>query len=100
EPPQLSTLSLHDALPISWWSAVRWTHGRHARSRTFPRNKDHPRSCSPRAPQVAPCIPMLGYGDSRRLRAGQKVAARTEPETASRSEEHTSELQSPDHLVC
>src|SRR5258708_21518027 len=28
------------------------------------------------------------------------LAARKDPATAERSEEHTSELQSPDHLVC
>src|SRR5438552_17730155 len=30
----------------------------------------------------------------------RRFALRTAPGTASRSEEHTSELQSPDHLVC
>src|SRR5258708_13699339 len=70
---EIYTLSLHDALPIS--------------SRPL-----HPvggRSSPPRSSALAsswrrsPSLPMRG-GRSRKFR----------------SEEHTSELQSPDHLVC
>src|SRR5207244_13271812 len=59
-PPEIDTLSLHDALPIC--------HGRSAH-------------CG-RGARARP----LGADDARRARL--------------RSEEHTSELQSPDHLVC
>src|SRR5690348_17804300 len=69
-PPALYTLSLHDALPIS---SSRW------RARA-----------SPSSPRV-------------RLRT-LLVAARARPvrrmRATARSEEHTSELQSPVHLVC
>src|SRR5438552_14991203 len=57
--PEIYTLSLHDALPIS--------------------SPDRP-ACRPNLAPVAPTVP---------------------PSLAlARSEEHTSELQSPDHLVC
>src|SRR5207302_6117557 len=62
------TLSLHDALPISWHSPLRWfAHWRRrATSRSGPR----------KPPQL----------ESRAVRQ--------------RSEEHTSELQSRENLVC
>src|SRR5438552_15527781 len=59
--PEIYTLSLHDALPISNAPACSGRSTRRALSRTSLRAKDR---ASPR------------------------------------SEEHTSELQSPDHLVC
>src|SRR5258708_18439167 len=37
---------------------------------------------------------------SFRKRCGLRIAAWIMPSTYERSEEHTSELQSPDHLVC
>src|SRR5947208_13887385 len=55
---ELYTLSLHDALPISWASGRR---------------------------------------DARGTDLGARLHR---PQTPMRSEEHTSELQSPDHLVC
>src|SRR5690348_17506555 len=52
-----------------------------------PRNPDDP----PIPPPAAPDLP------SHRSRAGAAAPARPRP---TRSEEHTSELQSPVHLVC
>src|SRR5207244_5072241 len=67
--PEIYTLSLHDALPISrsssppgWWPAPRMRTGRGTQAGTF---------------TVAGAVTGVV-----------------------RSEEHTSELQSPDHLVC
>src|SRR3712207_9071297 len=72
---EIYTLSLHDALPIyTGGSAV----GTVARS-------------VPAADRVA----TLGLGATRTGRRGFAVAA-----TARRSEEHTSELQSRQYLVC
>src|SRR2546426_12603028 len=71
---EIYTLSLHDALPIS---ARAWTRGRrHDRQRA-------------RGPPHAP--------HGRRSRAG---VARRRARARDRSEEHTSELQSPCNLVC
>src|SRR5438552_10057538 len=58
--PQIYTLSLHDALPIS----------------SFPPSS----------------------GSARRI--GSPMPAARSSASPARSEEHTSELQSPDHLVC
>src|SRR5207244_11601929 len=63
----ISTLSLHDALPIS---STRRDHRARALDRAHPRRL------------------------RSRGRAGRGCAR------SRRSEEHTSELQSPDHLVC
>src|SRR5947208_4893326 len=41
-----------------------------------------------------------GRPPRRRRRLGQAHLDRVRPERRPRSEEHTSELQSPDHLVC
>src|SRR5947208_5149207 len=40
------------------------------------------------------------HADADRSSAQQRVRQPAELRSASRSEEHTSELQSPDHLVC
>src|SRR5207244_12834187 len=82
-PPDTYTLSLHDALPI-WRPAHAHAASAH---------------CRPRRPRLgtgwrrfAPADPAAGARpDAVRLRR---------PAAAGRSEEHTSELQSPDHLVC
>src|SRR5947208_13351113 len=63
-PPQIYTLSLHDALPISA-SVSEWLV---------------------RQP--------LAHARGYKLKRSKQIVIRT------RSEEHTSELQSPDHLVC
>src|SRR5207244_12815616 len=83
------TLSLHDALPISTEaappiSAAGRSTSIRAASAASPRENRRPgisRTC-PRAPRSS--VPPNS--------AGGRPAAR--------SEEHTSELQSPDHLVC
>src|SRR5207244_10947646 len=77
-PPQLSTLSLHDALPISG-GRVLARHRPDAGGRSVLR---------PRA--------RVSHGGVL-SRLGPVVAELT---VRLRSEEHTSELQSPDHLVC
>src|SRR5258708_39347149 len=70
---EIYTLSLHDALPIS----------RPERSRRHIPHTDSPRSWP-------------GAAGSRRRACPASGRAIARP----RSEEHTSELQSPDHLVC
>src|SRR5947208_12917849 len=67
-PTATSTLSLHDALPIS--------------------------ARGPRGVR----LPARGRAGGRSQHDGVGAAARHRPER--RSEEHTSELQSPDHIVC
>src|SRR5438552_13530648 len=76
-PTALYTLSLHDALPIY--------------------------SCNESPPQRGPRtnlhfasirLPPLGVFDRTALPGWRRITI------TSRSEEHTSELQSPDHLVC
>src|SRR5438876_5099220 len=69
---EIYTLSLHDALPIS---------------------KRVPRSTSPASvPMNVPAIATAA--------AASDIAAATSATAIRRSEEHTSELQSPVHLVC
>src|SRR5258708_24427603 len=71
---EIYTLSLHDALPISI-----------GQSRQNNRRRDKPLG--------TPCVgiePPLVVS----------IPATVRPATTVRSEEHTSELQSPDHLVC
>src|SRR5258708_22506363 len=75
---EIYTLSLHDALPISRLVAARRD-----------RRDGHCHSSRRRHRDAAPPAPDRGAGHPRR--------ARRRP---GRSEEHTSELQSPDHLVC
>src|SRR5207253_9077125 len=73
---QIYTLSLHDALPI--YSSPR--------SRSAPATRTIARA----SPAVAPAGPAR-----RSARAWRRVGS-----AATRSEEHTSELQSRGHLVC
>src|SRR5205823_11871726 len=82
-PPSISTLSLHDALPISG------------------------RCCSPTSgcPARSPSTSAGPSAATRRRRAShwKSTSSRTSPSrssTSSRSEEHTSELQSLAYLVC
>src|SRR5437764_13588044 len=76
--PDIYTLSLHDALPIWCGAAPR---GRAPAGRC-PRPPRRPRPPAPPSPAARP------------------RASRTPPRARSRSEEHTSELQSPMYLVC
>src|SRR5438876_8466835 len=83
-PTEIYTLSLHDALPIS---ARPGGPGRAARAADEPESGGHgppPRSAT------RPAGP-----DARRRASG-----RAGGQPPARSEEHTSELQSPVHLVC
>src|SRR5438876_3882242 len=73
---EIYTLSLHDALPISRVAAPA-------------RRAEDPATRCQRARYRQPrSIPARGASD------------RPDPQPACRSEEHTSELQSPVHLVC
>src|SRR5207244_12595134 len=84
---QISTLSLHDALPISSKA------GRTARARSA-RLKKHTA-----APSTLTKWPICRW--RLRLRFCECWSIRIFSAWAGRrSEEHTSELQSPDHLVC
>src|SRR5688500_20298086 len=73
-PPQLYTLSLHDALPIS--------AGNSARTWSFP--KYAPIAETPEELSTFRCVAKFAFT----------------PTVLMRSEEHTSELQSPCNLVC
>src|SRR5207244_12962895 len=83
-PPELSTPSLHDALPISTCCTTCSSPvgSRRAWSTGTARG-----SCRPSSTGGSSSASAAGGGCSR-------------PWTRRRSEEHTSELQSPDHLVC
>src|SRR5438552_16464931 len=70
---KIYTLSLHDALPIC--------------------------AARPRAGAAAAGRAAAGPGGLHALRH-PRLPARPDAEDPRRSEEHTSELQSPDHLVC
>src|SRR5258708_22011178 len=77
---EIYTLSLHDALPI--WVRCGRRKSNATRSARLP-------------------ISMLPISSSSPMaRAPAMVAIWKTESAASRSEEHTSELQSPDHLVC
>src|SRR5207244_12898455 len=93
----ICTVSLHDALPIWRWAAPRRRStadrrrspsviGRTRRGRATARG---PRA---RAPAGRPAAASVGTA-----RHPPVVTSHRRDE---RSEEHTSELQSPDHLVC
>src|SRR5690606_41838616 len=96
-PARIYTLSLHDALPI-------WT--RHELSSTPPRKTTAQRSSPPTnsssrlartavgSPRKANPCPSLGRWD------GSKKGVHGAGEPCPRSEEHTSELQSRENLVC
>src|SRR5258708_22181071 len=79
---EIYTLSLHDALPICLRCAV-----------------DH-HGCT----ELGKCVERRDHGRLAEWRAGDGKADRRRinalPQLSARSEEHTSELQSPDHLVC
>src|SRR5258708_29955564 len=77
---EIYTLSLHDALPI---------YG------NIPRCPDPVRLTKARPTEV---YSILAHGSS--LSNLLLLMASKIDKTAGRSEEHTSELQSPDHLVC
>src|SRR5207244_11789003 len=55
---------------------------------------------SSKGPASAARVDYPGYGAFEQAGVGPGLAAQGMTSSASRSEEHTSELQSPDHLVC
>src|SRR5947208_12302658 len=88
-PYLIALLSLHDALPISPGPGRRPPGAGRARGRLHPRVRrargerlHRAEPVKPDAPMPAPSVPDLGTWRK------------------ARSEEHTSELQSPDQLVC
>src|SRR5437762_5169730 len=89
--PEIYTLSLHDALPI-WVASLKTV--RSAESPAIPKNtgmknaRMRPRSCS--------SICLVRIGDS----PINTPATKAPSTVCTRSEEHTSELQSPMYLVC
>src|SRR5207244_11520144 len=88
---EIYTLSLHDALPISPGVEEQGTPGpRGGCGRVDLRERRRPREDVRDAP-----LRDQGREPGRRGRAAAPRAR-----GAARSEEHTSELQSPDHLVC
>src|SRR5205807_10013326 len=98
-PTRFYTLSLHDALPIS----------------PFPSLKEKPlqtRVAAPESPAAARSVMFLAraalntvcsccrYAEPAQVSPVPKLCEITSPRLLSRSEEHTSELQSPCNLVC
>src|SRR5207244_13033642 len=88
-PPQLATRSLHDALPILDLNAARTVLGTY--NEVWNANRDG-------LPADA-TSPELRDQFLRSYPLHPKLLEMLTEKTA-RSEEHTSELQSPDHLVC
>src|SRR5437879_11629621 len=80
DPPttEIYTLSLHDALPISLVS------------------ESEPRSCG----STRQSGNWMGFGAPAAPSPGTETGAYRNPARTGRSEEHTSELQSPMYLVC
>src|SRR5207248_11470921 len=89
--PELHTLSLHDALPISWRQCPP------PLVRSMSRRRHGRRHTPQRSARGTPSIPR-GWR-TRRTRS-MRTTCRPRPTGRPRSEEHTSELQSPYDLVC
>src|SRR5207244_12563188 len=93
-PPAIYTPSLHDALPISRGKGP----GRLEPERSAQDDSLRLFAARERAANGLDAADLGGSPQrSRVLRGRRSAAPRGE---ARRSEEHTSELQSPDHLVC
>src|SRR5207253_10770867 len=80
-PPEIYTLSLHDALPI-WYSAFP-----ESAAASVTMRKPGSRFCSTSVVSESTTLALAGTRRARNI-------------GLSRSEEHTSELQSRGHLVC
>src|SRR5207244_8481298 len=92
-PPPTYTLSLHDALPI-----FRGTASHRDRRDRGRRVRTGSRLHGPaRARPVRGLPPRRGPAAAAPFRGAEPGEGGARPP---RSEEHTSELQSPDHLVC
>src|SRR5258708_8620814 len=93
--PEIYTLSLHDALPICPPRRGPTRRGRNIRRRARRRPRSSVlRRAESSAPPATPSASARTGPSSRPCRAAATSCIRA------RSEEHTSELQSPDHLVC
>src|SRR5690606_41503108 len=87
-PPDIDTLSLHDALPI--WPGGSHRNGALLRCARRTQSGPMPEANAPfRQPLTQPSLPASAASPRR----AQRVAP-------GRSEEHTSELQSRENLVC
>src|SRR5205807_8694072 len=86
-PPEIYTLSLHDALPISSDDSV-----------LPPMRRGAPSPTSPSSRSTLPCRLFASPVASRWM--AKASARRAGAKSRQRSEEHTSELQSPCNLVC
>src|SRR5207244_8519018 len=87
-------LSLHDALPIYATLPILWSRVERTRRTSWRGSMPAPTtSCASRTTG-----PSSSRGSGARFDCGGPSSA-WRPRTP-RSEEHTSELQSPDHLVC
>src|SRR5207244_12525296 len=97
--PDIFTLSLHDALPISWNAGRKesWRGPTHALTLAY-------LGLWIKGIIVNPAC--QDFRDAFRFRMSSMPVVRTwcdlnlDCDPPWRSEEHTSELQSPDHLVC
>src|SRR5258708_27243446 len=89
--PEISPLPLHAALPIGPDRAPPGASGCYPGQRTYQRAVDTGQLVDPL--QAAERHGGRGRAPRRRGRQGAQPPG-------ARSEEHTSELQSPDHLVC
>src|SRR5205085_4243234 len=88
--PHISTLSLHDALPIWFNRECRCAFTRSDEPHLVTRQQ----TWQTPAPRRAFHKPVL------RIKAGERHIKIIRDITATRSEEHTSELQSQSNLVC
>src|SRR5205807_9838877 len=86
--PVIYTLSLHDALPIYLWP-WDWGERRSRKGRTRPSSD-----------RAALCHRLCRAPTSRENSRSRPIGRPRRPFWGCRSEEHTSELQSPCNLVC
>src|SRR5262249_58588625 len=96
-PPATSTLSLHDALPIS--GAPAFSTERSACT-AWPGVNGVGSWVSPASACTAASSPGCSRRPSSAALSEIRRASRGTPQTLQRSEEHTSELQSLTNLVC
>src|SRR5207248_9211952 len=90
----LCALSLHDALPIFLVSGVYYP------VEILPRWLQPLAVVSPATYALSASRKLIGLGEGGQVAAGAPLSACARELTVLRSEEHTSELQSPYDLVC
>src|SRR5207244_12496484 len=99
-PPPLHTLSLHDALPISAPVAPQNCPNRFKIAGWFAMINASLDMCFPPILRTSRALPgWMAPLLPRDAQVHSTVQGARGPEDWRRSEEHTSELQSPDHLV-